>query len=88
MPPMNKFQTVTVVRVYFAVAILFLILSAVVIYYSRPVDRTAVPNTIPTQEGTVVSDTEKYQMLDQLSQETTPGSLTDSDKLKLLESLK
>ena len=38
--------------------------------------------------GAVVSDTEKYQMLDQLSQKTAPDALTDSDKLKLLESLK
>lgn len=93
-PTLNNAPVVTAVKGYFAVAILFLILSIVVIYYSRSVDRTARPNTGPTQEsaviqdGAVVSDAEKYKMLDQISQKTTPGVLTDSDKLKLLESLK
>lgn len=92
MPSMNEnVPVVTAIKVYFAVVILFLILSIVVIYYSRSVDLTAVPtgpSTGSTQEDAVMSDAKKYQTLDQLSQETMSGTLTDSDKLKLLESLK
>ena len=63
---MNEIRTVTAINVYFAVAILFLVLSAAIIYF-YPSNQTTESNASSTQERTVTSDAEKYQILNQLS---------------------
>jgi len=103
-------STEIAIKIYFAVAILFLILSAVVIYFNPSTITSTIigPNATSTQSNTVISDAEKSKILDQLSEGSTAtvsaksklqtlntlqkqkssNTVTDSDKLKLLESLK
>lgn len=113
MPPMNETpreQTGMVIKVYYAVIILFLILSVAAIYfYSSEISGTTTDTNATTTENNVpLSDLEKSEVLDQLSEgavattsmksklqtlnqlqkQKSPSTLTDSDKLKLLESLK
>lgn len=113
MPPMNEIPSASTgiaIKIYFGVAILFIILAAVVIYFypSSLYNPTTGQNATSTQSGTILSDAEKSRILDQLSEGATttvsaksklqtlnqlqkqnaPSTVTDSDKLKLLESLK
>ena len=103
MQAMNKIQSIPI-----WVAILFLIFSVIIIYYSHPPAQVTESTATSMQSNTVISDAEKYRILDQLSEGSTTtvsaksklqtlntlqkqkssNTVTDSDKLKLLESLK
>ena len=113
MPPMNEIPSASTgiaIKIYFGIAVLFLIIAVVAIYFysSDSYNSTTEPSATSTQSDTVLSDAEKSKILDQLSagatttisaksklqtlnqlqKQSTTSPVTDSDKLKLLESLK